>query len=376
MTQEAPSERPAEPTGQARDGADEQGPEHPGHEPEHHHAQHHAQHRAPGPWREQRGSFKHAAVIIAVATAMVSLFALSYIDALGRPVARALPVAVVGDATGSPFLEELERATSHGLELRQVDSAAQGERLVQLQEVYAVIAPGETSAQGREQVRMELSSASGASAARVLTQAALTAESSSGVELSTTDLHPLPSSDPSGLASFYLTITATILGFVTTFQLRAHASPLTLRGWAVVAGSLVVLGSLVLATLAIAVLDVPLPFWETWWALALQVLTASSFAALMSVLVGRWAILPTWALFILLGNTSSGGAVAPGLLPEPFSTLSRVLPSGALVSALRAAAYFNDTQRWEPRLVLLAWAVTTTTALVLVCRARRTSPAP
>lgn len=357
MSQQAPSEKaderapeaPAEPTGQAADEEDDGG---------------------------QRRSFRHAAVIIAVATTMVALFALSYIDALGRPVARALPVAVVGDVAGSPFVAALEGATSHGLQLRPVASAAEGERLVQLQEVYAVLAPAGTTAQGGEAVRLELSSASGASAARVLTQAALTAESSSGVQLSTADLHPLPPADPSGLAAFYLTITATILGFVTTFQLRAHASPLSLRGWAGVVGALVVLGSLVLTTLAVAVLDVPLPFLETWWALALQVLTASSFAALMSVLVGRWAILPTWALFILLGNTSSGGAVAPGLLPEPFSTLSRVLPSGALVSALRAAAYFNDTQRWEPRLVLLAWAVATTAALVVVCRARRTSPAP
>ncbi|MBC3760141.1 ABC transporter permease [Quadrisphaera oryzae] len=366
MTQEAPSE----PTGQARQDAPDESADDGGQGAQ----PHHPQHRADRPWAELRPSFKHAAVIIAVATTMVALFALSYIDALGRPVARALPVAVVSGAESSPFVAALERATSQGLQLRAVDSAAEGERLVQLQEVYAVLSP--TGSDEGSGVRMELSSASGASAARVLTQAALSAESTSGVALTTADLHPLPSADPSGLAAFYLTITATILGFVTTFQLRAHASPLPLRAWALVAGALVVLGSLVLTTLAIAVLGVPLPFWETWWALALQVLTASSFAALMSVLVGRWAILPTWALFILLGNTSSGGAVAPGLLPEPFSTLSRVLPSGALVSALRAAAYFNDTQRWEPRLVLLAWAVATTTTLVVVCRARRTSPAP
>jgi hypothetical protein len=28
----------------------------------------------------------------------------------------------------------------------------------------------------------------------------------------------------------------------------------------------------------------------------------------MLVVIGRWALVPTWLLFIVLGNTSSGGA--------------------------------------------------------------------
>jgi hypothetical protein len=40
----------------------------------------------------------------------------------------------------------------------------------------------------------------------------------------------------------------------------------------------------------------------------------------MVVLIGRRAIVPTWLLFVVLGNSSSGGAVAPPLLPAPFAS--------------------------------------------------------
>lgn len=51
-------------------------------------------------------------------------------------------------------------------------------------------------------------------------------------------------------------------------------------------------------------------------------LAVGSFALLMGILIGRWAIVPTYLLFVVLGNSSSRGAVSPPLLPEPFGFLS------------------------------------------------------
>jgi len=315
-------------------------------------------------------SYRAAAVVILIASVMGAVFASFYLDALGRPTARALAVGVVGaDAAQDPYVRALDETTSHGLVLTRFATAAQAERAVELQEVYAVVLVG-----GDGAVRLETSSASGASVTRVLAQASTAAQERTGTRLTTTDLHPLPPSDPSGLSAFYVTIAATIIGFIGTFQLRANARPLDLREWLVATGILAVLASLLIVVAGDRLLGLPLPFVETWWALGLQMATASSFSALMSVLIGRWALLPTWMLFVLLGNTSSGGAVSPALLPQPFAFLHQWLPSGATVSALRAAAYFPDTERWGPRLVLLAWAVVCVTALVVVCHRRRTSP--
>ena len=137
--------------------------------------------------------------------------------------------------------------------------------------------------------------------------------------LTETDLHPLPSQDPSGLAAFYLTIGATILGFVTTFQLRANARPMPLPPWLAFTGGLAILGSLVLIAVVKGVLHaLPVPFFDGWGVVALQMIAATAVASLMATLIGRWAIIPTWLIFVVLGNTSSGGAVSPALLPEPY----------------------------------------------------------
>ncbi|NAZ82699.1 DUF3533 domain-containing protein [Kineococcus sp. R8] len=312
----------------------------------------------------------NAALVVLVAALMGAVFASFYLDALGRPTARAIAVGVVGpDAAQAPYVRALDEATQHGLVLTGFPTAQAAQRAVELQELYAVVVVGDDGA-----VRLETSSASGASVTRVLAQASATAQQTTRTRLTTTDLHPLPASDPSGLSVFYVTIAATIIGFVGTFQLRANARPLDLRQWLVATGALAALGSLLIVVAVDGLLGLPLPFVETWWALGLQMATASTFAGTMAVLIGPWAVLPTWTVFVLLGNTSSGGAVSPGLLPQPFAVLHEWLPSGATVSALRAAAYFPDTERWGPRLVLLVWALACLAALLLVCRRRGTSP--
>lgn len=80
---------------------------------------------------------------------------------------------------------------------------------------------------------------------------------------------------------------------------------------------------------------------ETSGIFALQLAAVASFSSLMVVLIGRWAILPSWLFFVGLGNSSSAGAVAPPLLPAPFAFVSQWLPSGATVTALREAIYFR-----------------------------------
>jgi hypothetical protein len=80
-------------------------------------------------------------------------------------------------------------------------------------------------------------------------------------------------------------------------------------------------------------------------------------------------------VFILLGNTSSGGAVAAPLLPAFFALAGRVLPTGATVAALHQSAYFRGHQHLEPYVVLAVWFVVVGLALVAVRRWRSKSPA-
>ena len=311
--------------------------------------------------------YKAAAVVIGLAVLLGAAFALSYTLALSSPEPRDVPVAVVGGAAADPVVGALQSGAQQGLDLRPYPSLEAARAALDDQRVYAIVDAGAPPT-------LYLASASGSSVARVLTQVVQAVPPDLGVRV--VDLHPLPPSDPQGLTAFYVTIAATILGLVTVFQLRANAGGVGLRVWL---GYLTVLSA---ATgLALAFVVGPLvgalqgSFWEIALALALQTATTASFNSLMVVLIGRWAILPTWGLFILLGNTSSGGAVAAPLLPAFFAVVGQVLPTGATVTVLHEAAYFPDHQHLEPWAVLAAWFVVVGLALVAVRRWRGRSPA-
>jgi hypothetical protein len=214
-----------------------------------------------------------------------------------------------------------------------------------------------------------VASAAGASVAHVLERIAFT-----DTRIRVVDTHPLAPADPNGVDIFYLVLVATVLGFVTVFQLRTNVGDLRPRQrW-----QLVVSFSLA-AGLVLTLVDGPilnrleLPVLESWGILALQVVTASSFASTMAELIGRWAIVPTWLFFVVLGNASSGGAVSPPLLPHPFALVSEWLPSGAAVTSLRNAVYFHPYQHAQPIAVLATWAAASFAAMLVVSRWRQAS---
>jgi hypothetical protein len=304
--------------------------------------------------------------VIAIAIVMTSALAAAYTVALGRPFPRHLPVGVVG--TPSPATATALQIESHEFDIRPYPSRAAAVADVDRQRITAVVDAGTSPPQ------LLISSASGASTARVLTQ--LDQPEPGRFALQIVDLHPLPPSDPAGLATFYLIIAATILGFVTMFQLRANVKTLTLKRWLAAVALLAVVGGGALATVAgpiLGALSAPLP--ELWLLVSVQVAIAALFNSTMLVLIHRWAIIPTWAVFILLGNTSSGGAVSASLLPQPFAFLNHALPSGAAVSAIHSATYFPHDQRVMPLVVQGLWLAGTLTALVVSSRVLRRSPA-
>ncbi len=311
---------------------------------------------------------RKAAAIIAIAIVMASSFALAYTVALGRPFPRNLPVGVVGSAAATaPLIAALQNRPSE-FAVHSYPSRQDAITAINQQHITAVIDATAVPPQ------LVLSSASDPSGARALTQ--LDQTQPGQFTLPILDLHPLPPSDPAGLATFYLVIAATILGFITMFQLRANVKTLNLRRWLLCLAALAAVGGAALALVTGPVLHaLGAPFPELWLLTSLQIAVAAAFNSTMLVLIHRWAIIPTWIVFILLGNTSSGGAVSASLLPQPFAFLNHALPSGATVSAIHAATYFPDNQRTLPIVVLALWLVTCLTALIVFSRKLGRSPA-
>ena len=315
-----------------------------------------------------RPPYRKAVVLLAIAIALSALFVASYSLVLGRPMPRDIPAGIVGDArVQQEVVSQLESATGGSLAFRTFDSVAAVQRALGDQSIYAalVVTP--------DRSQLLVSSATGVSVSRVVQQAVGSQHVSPPLEV--IDLHPLPPSDPQGLVSFYVTLGATILGFLSMFQLRAHAAQLSLREWLAFLVALAVLGGLALAVVVGPLLGaLPAPFADLWAAASLEIAAAALFASAMLVLFGSAAIIPTWVLFVILGNTSSGGAVAVPLLPGFFAFVGRYLPPGATVNILHAASYFPSAQRIEPFVVLAVWILGAAAALLVSARLRHRGP--
>jgi hypothetical protein len=313
---------------------------------------------------------RNALIVMTIAITMAGVFAISYSLALGRPAPHHIPAAAIGDPSTRPKLvAALEAATHDGLDLHPYASLARAKHAIDTQQIYAALLLN------RGPPRLFVASAAGVSVARLLEQVAMRIPTRAGGPLSVVDLRPLPPSDPQGLVAFYATIAATILGFVTMFQLRANAPGLSLRAWLVCVAILVAAGSLVLALITDPLLGALRgPFAELWAVLAAEVAVAALFNSWMLTLIPRWAIVPTWGLFIAIGNASSGGAVAPPLLPAFYRFVGRFLPNGATVETLRNAVYFQSHQQLEPIIVEGTWLVCSLAGLLLTARLKGRTP--
>jgi hypothetical protein len=321
--------------------------------------------RLAGLREHQWSPLERAIVIAAIAIVMGALFVTSYSLALGDPVPHDIEAALVGDAAGHErTVAAVQRVAEGSLDFGRYPSRAAALHAIDEQQVYAALdlTPAPPT--------LYIASAAGASVARVLER--VTAED---VQVRVVDTHPLAAHDPNGVDIFYLMLVATIIGFITVFQVRANAGGLSLRSWAVFVPALALAAGLAFTLVDGPLLDrLALPVLEGWVIVALQLIAVMAFASLMAVTIGRWAIIPTWIFFVIFGNSSSGGAVAPPLLPHPFDFLSQWLPSGATVTALRDAVYFQGYQHAHPFLALSAWAIGLYAAMLVVSQRLDKSP--
>lgn len=300
-------------------------------------------------------------LIACLAIVMGCLFLTTYSLALGDPVPHRINAGLVGNPSTRPStVSAVQGVARQSLVFRSYPTVSAALRAIDEQRVYTALDLIST------RPTLYVASAAGASVARVLEK--ITAIDPT---VRVVDAHPLASADPNGVDLFYLMLVATIIGFLTVFQVRANAPGLALRHHVSFHLALAVTASLALTLVDDALLHrLHLHNAEEWGILALHLLAVSSFASLMSVLLGPWSILPTWLFFVVLGNASSGGAVSPPLLPQPFAFLSNWLPSGSTVTAVRNVIYFRHYQHAQPILVLATWSLALFAAWVLVARRR------
>ncbi|MEU8567013.1 ABC transporter permease [Streptomyces pathocidini] len=314
-----------------------------------------------GCWRAfARSAYFPAVVVSLILGAAAGLFAGSYTYAMANPTPHRIPTAVVGidrGSSGRSFVDGLEEELDTSLELHDYATYAGAREDIEEQRVFAVLrVPA-----GGGRVELDVSGASGSSVAELLTKAAPKVGERVGVPVVVRDVNPLQPGDPRGLALFYVTIAAVITGFVGAIQLTINAPLLNPAERIAFTAGYALLGGFAITAVVDWLLDaVRLPFAVSWAILSLTMYASGMVFTMFNVLIGRWAMLPTWGLMVLLGNPSSGGAVSWPLLPSVLGAIGRWLPPGASVNAQHTAVYFAGYQKADPYLVLSAWALGST----------------
>ena len=308
-----------------------------------------------------------ALVVALIVTIIGPVFVASYSLAMGDPSPRNVPIGVVGSSMDATAISHtLDDTGSELFEVGEYPSLPAAQKALERQQIYAIIDSSVTPA------TVWISTASGASVGQLLTQHRQALSAVVGTDLKFVDAHPLAPHDPNGLVLFYLALGGTILGFVGAIQTRVNAKDMSLVadfGWDI-ARSLGVALTMTLVIGPVLGLEA-LPVLPVWLILAVTMFIAGSVYSFWRVTIGgKWALLPTWITFVIIANPSSGGAVAPELLPAFYEFMGRWLPTGATVRAMRDVTYFPDAVHAEPFVVLGIWAVASS-ILFAVARVRR-----
>jgi hypothetical protein len=313
--------------------------------------------------RAVTGPNKPALVVSLLVSLFAALFVTSYSLAMSNPQPHDVPIGIVSDTvTAEQFDQGLENLVGTSFVVSSYPSVEAAKEALDQQQIYAALVTG-----APKTADLYISTASGASIAKLIDADATELGQKVGVTITVTDVNPLSPNDPSGLVLFYLALAATIIGFVGAIQTRVNAAGLTLAGellWD--AGRAILVGLVITLTTGPIFGFEKFPIVPVWAVLSCSVFIAGAVYSFWRVVIGgRWALVPTWVLFILISNPSSGGAVAPQLLPPFYEFMGRWMPTGATVRALRDLTYFPEAPHAEPYLVLGAWLLAATAAFVI-----------
>jgi hypothetical protein len=295
---------------------------------------------------------KAVALVLVPALVLMLALAFFYVGAFHDPMPHHVPVAVVGPPA---VALQLNRLPGDPLDARHVSSRSDALSQVDDREVYGAY---ETATN-----RLFVASAANRATAIALEQTFnLIAAAQDRPAIHVTDVKPLPLKDPNGTAAFYAVIAwmfggyigATLIGLIgsprSSSRQRAAARIAALAGFGIVGGivsvvmlraSFGVFSGNVVALCAIA---------------ALTIFASGAATAGIQAAAGPAGTGLVILVFVILGNSASGGPFARPLLPGVWRTIGGVLPPGASVDLTRSALFFGGARIAGPILVLVAWA--------------------
>jgi ABC-2 family transporter len=296
---------------------------------------------------------KAVALVLIPALVLTLAFAFGYVGAFHDPTPHGVPVAVVGPpAVGA----KLDRLPGNPVDARQASSRRDALSQIDDREVYGAY----DAAANHLYVASAANRATAVALAATFERAAA-AQGRPPVRVS--DVKPLPPKDPNGTAAFYAVIAWMFGGYIAAILIGLIGSPRSrsrqraaarigaLAGFSLLAGIL----SVVMLRACFGVFSGHV---VALCAIAAGTIFASGAAtAGIQAALGAAGTSVVILLFVILGNSASGGPFARPLLPGFWRTVGGVLPPGASVDLARSALFFDGARVTGPILVLVGWAV-------------------
>jgi len=316
----------------------------------------------PTSWRRAVGVGLGLAMLVGV---LVTAFAWPPAESAPRDI----PVVIAGSAEATTQLEQqLATAMPGALEIERTTDADAARQLIRDRDAYgAIVLESDSSPQ------VLIASAGSPVVAQILNGIAdqLAGQAAGTPAPRVEDVVPLSEDDPRGsvftAAALPMVIGGMVVGILLSFVVAGV--------WRRVAGALAAAvtagGVITLVTQAWLGALEGNP-WANAGAVGLVIAAISMTMIGLVALIGPAGIGIGAVIMFLIGNSLSGVASAPEMLPTGWGTLGQLLPAGAGGALLRSTAYFDGAAASGPILVLAAWLII---GLVLATFGRRVRPA-
>ncbi|MGZ4323773.1 MAG: DUF3533 domain-containing protein [Solirubrobacteraceae bacterium] len=296
---------------------------------------------------------KAVTLVLVPAVVLMLAFAFFYVGAFHEPTPHHVPLAAVGPPA---VAAQLNRLPGEPLDARQASSRSDALSQINDRKVYGAYdaatnrlfvasAANRATAVALEETFNVVAAAQGRPAARI------------------TDVKPLPRADPNGTAAFYAVIAWMFGGYIgsTLIGLIGSARSTTRKRAAARLGALAEL-SVVGGILSVVMLRASFGAFSghvvAMCAIgALTIFSSGAATAGIQAAAGPAGTGFVILVFVILGNSASGGPFARPLLPGLWRTVGGVLPPGASVDVSRSALFFGGSRIAGPILVLVVWAV-------------------
>jgi hypothetical protein len=205
--------------------------------------------------------------------------------------------------------------------------------------------------------RVLVAQALGAAPTETVTRALLGLSARTGAPAVVQDLRPLPAGDRRGLSSLFTVLGTLIPSLVFGALLSMLGRRLDARArWTAVAAYAVLAGLVAAFNVDVLVGALSGDFAGIALVCGLLALAVSAAAHGLGHLGGPAGIVLAILTLLLVGMSTTGGAVTYEFEPGSYAAVSQLLPPGAALTAVRNVQYFDWAATLTPLTVLGAWA--------------------